>query len=199
MPDTLADGILVARAKEDPAAFGALYERYLGNVYNYVYYRVGNVAEAEDLTARVFYQALTHVAAYVDRGAPFVAWLYRIAHNLVANWYRDQHNRRTFSLDGPTQLPETPDGDRGLHDQATDREDARELRAALSRLPADRQQLIMLKYVAGLSNAEIGATMGKSEGAVKALLHRTLLSLRGDLAPAMLLPAESSDGGTQRL
>lgn len=189
MPDCVADAFLVARAKEDPAAFGALYERYLGSVYNYVYYRVSNVAEAEDLTARVFYQALTHVAGYVDRGAPFVAWLYRIAHNLVANWYRDQHNRRTFSLDGPAQLSETPNDDEDVHDQAAGREDARELRAALSRLPAERQQLIMLKYVAGLTNAEIGATMGKSEGAVKALLHRTLLSLRSDLGPALAAPA----------
>jgi RNA polymerase sigma-70 factor (ECF subfamily) len=189
MPDLVPDGLLVARAKEDPAAFGALYERYLGSVYNYVYYRVGNVAEAEDLTARVFYQALTHVAGYVDRGAPFVAWLYRIAHNLVANWYRDQHNRRTFSLDGPVQLPEAPDEGGDVHSQAAGHEDVRELRAALSRLPADRQQLIMLKYVAGLSNAEIGATIGKSEGAVKALLHRTLLSLRTDLAPTVAASA----------
>ncbi len=196
MPDCLPDAILVASAKQDPAAFGPLYERYLGSVYNYVFYRVGNVAEAEDLTARVFYQALTHVAGYVDRGAPFVAWLYRIAHNLVANWHRDQSNRRTFSLDGPVQVPEVTDDNEDVHDKTTEREDARELRAALSRLPADRQQLIMLKYVAGLTNAEIGAAMGKSEGAVKALLHRTLLSLRSDLAPAVT--ASESGPATRR-
>ena len=79
------DSALIARAKEDPEAFGLLYERYVGNIYNYIYYRTGNHHDAEDLTARTFFRALKHVSRYVDRGAPFSAWLYRIAHNLVAN------------------------------------------------------------------------------------------------------------------
>ena len=176
-----ADAILVARAKQDAAAFGALYERYVGDVYNYVFYRVSNVADAEDLTARVFYQALTHLQGYSSQGTPFVAWLYRIAHNMVANWHRDNRRRPTLVLD-EALLHARPDEGADPLGQATGRDDARELRAALKRLPGDRQQLVLLKYVASLSNAQIGQVIGKSEGAVKALLHRTLLALREDLS-----------------
>ena len=93
------DATLIARAKKDPEAFGALYERYVDNIYNYICYRTGNDQDAEDLTARTFYRALNHFPTYEDRGAPFSAWLYRIAHNLVANWDRDNSRRQIVSLD----------------------------------------------------------------------------------------------------
>lgn len=166
---------LVERAKTDPAAFGILYECYVNKIYNYIYYRVGNPHDAEDLTARTFYRALDHIDRYVNRGAPFSAWLYRIAHNLVANWHRDQSRRKIVSLediklrirrrDGPDQMAEH-------------REEKDELLTAIRRLPDDRQQLLILKFVEGMSNAEIGKVMGRSEGAIKSLYHRTLLSLR---------------------
>jgi RNA polymerase sigma-70 factor (ECF subfamily) len=179
--DTCAepDEILIERARQSPEAFGLLYERYVSAVYNYVFYRMSNRAEAEDMTARVFYQALTHLDRYVHRGAPFSAWLFRIAHNLVANWHRDRQTRQTFSLDGA--VLERASEEAGLADQASSREEVRELRAAFARLAPDRQQLLVLKYVQGMSNAEIGAIMKRSEGAIKALLHRTFLSLRAEL------------------
>jgi RNA polymerase sigma-70 factor (ECF subfamily) len=174
------DELLIQRARREPEAFGLLYERYVSAVYNYVFYRMSNRAEAEDMTARVFYQALTHLDRYVHRGAPFSAWLFRIAHNLVANWHRDRQTRQTFSLDGA--VLERASEERALDDQASSREEVRELRAAFARLAPDRQQLLVLKYVQGMSNAEIGEIMGRSEGAIKALLHRTFLSLRAKLA-----------------
>ena len=70
------DAQLIARAKEDPEAFGVLYERYVGKIYNYIYYRTTNHHDAEDLTARTFQRALKHIGRYVDRGAPFSAWLF---------------------------------------------------------------------------------------------------------------------------
>src|SRR5919201_2442451 len=90
---------LVERAKRDPDAFGALYEKYVDRIYSYVYYRTGDAREAEDLTARVFYRALTHIPEFNQRGAPFVAWLYRIAHNLVANWRPDKSPHPALPLD----------------------------------------------------------------------------------------------------
>ena len=85
-------------------AFGALYERYVHRIYNYIYYRTGNQHDAEDLTARVFIRAMRHIRTYVDKGVPFSAWLYRIAHNLVANWHRDNSRRQEIPLDdGYTQ------------------------------------------------------------------------------------------------
>jgi RNA polymerase sigma-70 factor, ECF subfamily len=173
------DEALIARAQVDATAFGALYERYLTVIYNYVYYRLHNVHEAEDLTAKVFYQALTHLDRYTSQGVPFGAWLFRIAHNLVANWYRDSQRRRTYSLDAAQWEPAGPGPE--LEGRAVAKEEERELRSVLAKLSPDRQHLIVLKYVEGLSNAEIGTIMGRTEGAVKALLHRTLLALRGEL------------------
>ncbi len=93
------DSDLVLRARTDPEAFGLLYERYVDRIYAYVYHRVGNGQDAEDLTARTFHRALDNLHRYEDRGLPFAAWLFRIAHNLVANWHRDRSRRRFLSLD----------------------------------------------------------------------------------------------------
>lgn len=170
-----ADEVLVELAKKDPESFGELYQRYVSRIYSYVYYRTGDAAEAEDLTEKVFFQALTHIKGYTHRGLPFSAWLYRIAHNVVANWYRDRKHRRSVPLDEAQAQREE-----GLEDIG-DVEDRAEIRQLVGRLPTDRQHLIVLKYAEGLSNAEIGRVMGRSEGAVKALLFRTLKSLREEM------------------
>ncbi len=179
--DTLDEAALVTRAKTDSEAFGQLYERYVKKIYNYLYYRTGDVHEAEDLTARVFYRALTHLKQYTDRGLPFSAWLYRIAHNLAANWHRD-HGRRILL---PLHAIAPGDWDM-LHTEAPDlvletREAQEHLRRAIQRLSDERQQLLILKFVEQMSNADIGAVMQRSEGAVKSLYHRTLLALRNEL------------------
>ena len=75
MRDAVDEVALVEQAKNDPEAFGLLYEQYVDRIYNYVYYRTGNHHDAEDLTAKVFYQALNHIPRYVQRGAPFSSWL----------------------------------------------------------------------------------------------------------------------------
>src|SRR5919202_1139882 len=169
---------LIERAKRDPDAFGALYERYVDRIYAYVYYRTGDTREAEDLTARVFYRALAHIPKYNQRGAPFVAWLYRIAHNLVANWHRDKMRHPEVTLDA---LTTSRTSETAPQAQAERAEDERVLLEAIRRLPRERQQLLILKFVDDLSNAEIGQVLGRSEGAVKSLYHRTLLALREEL------------------
>jgi RNA polymerase sigma-70 factor (ECF subfamily) len=181
---------LVKRAKTDPTAFGVLYERYVGRIYNYVYYRTGDYHEAEDLTARTFQRAMTHIAHYRERGVPFSAWLYRIAHNLVANWHRDRSRRPVSSLDGvvlPGLSHERPEA---VTESNQDRE---QLLAAIRRLPPERQQLLILKFVERMSNAEVGKVMGRSEGAVKSLYFRTLISLRDELGLSDVISAEGSD------
>ncbi len=170
---------LIERAKTDQEAFGELYELYVERIYNYIYYRTSNHAEAEDLTSRVFERAMKHIGRYEDRGVPFSAWLYRIAHNLVANWHRDRSRRQILSLDSVSQWQMHEDSPELEAQQVEDKET---LLAAIQRLPADRRELLIMKYVEKLPNAEIGAIMGRSEGAIKSLYHRTLLSLRGDLA-----------------
>jgi len=146
----------------DTEAFGELYDRYVSRIYNYIYYRTGNLHDAEDLTARVFYRAMRHIGNYQDRGLPLSAWLYRIAHNLVANWIVLKQ--------------------KGLHPEAAleKNEEQTELLSVLRRLPPERQQLIVLKFVEHLPNAEIGRIMGRTEGAIKSLYHRTLICLRDE-------------------
>lgn len=179
VPDLSDDEILERAAQGDREAFGLLYERNVTKIYNYIYYRVGNAHEAEDLTERVFFRALRHIQNYDNRGLPFSAWLYRIAHNLVANWHRDNSRRQEIPLDDGVLSPlrsEHPE-----HNLLAAEEYER-LLSVIRTLPADRQQLLILKFVDHLSNAEIGRIIGRSEGAVKSLYHRTLIAIRDELA-----------------
>ncbi len=170
------DKVILKRAAQgDEDAFGALYQRYVGRIYNYVYYRTGNQHDAEDLTARVFLRAMRHIHNYQDRGVPFSAWLYRIAHNLVANWHRDNSRRQEISLDDVYVVNHSPEHPEAALLQSEEREALLEV---IRQLPPERQQLLILKFVEHLSNAEIGQVMGRTEGAIKSLYHRTLLSLR---------------------
>ncbi len=162
----------------DNEAFGLLYERYVRKIYNYIFYRTGNVNDAEDLTAKVFHRAFRHIESYNQRGIPFSAWLYRIAHNLVANWYRDRSRKKEVALDD--QLPSSFHFD--FPEFALEKsQESEKMIKGLRKLPPERQQLIILKFVEGLSNAEIGLIMRKSEGAIKSLYHRTLESLRKEI------------------
>jgi len=178
------DEILLRAAQGDQEAFGQLYEHYVGRIFNYIFYRTGNPYDAEDLTARVFFRAMHHVHSYNNRGLPFSAWLYRIAHNLVANWHRDNSRRKEIPLDDSAfswnkgDLPEI---------KLMQLEERERLMLVIRHLPTDRQQLLILKFVDHLSNSEIGNIMGKTEGAVKSLYHRTLMSLRDELK---LLPSD---------
>lgn len=168
---------LINRARTDPEAFGQLYERYVERIYNYIYFRVGNVKDAEDLTAKVFMKALNAIGGYRHMGLPFSAWLYRIAHNQVANFHRD-HSRITEIPIDQLELPAlsqkmTMPEINALHDQ-----EAACLLRLVQDLPDDKRELVLLKVVHDLSNQEIGAILNRSESAIKSLYHRTLLELR---------------------
>ena len=130
-----SDSALIARTQEDPQAFGLLYERYVDRIYNYIYYRVGNTSDVEDLTARTFFQAMRKIDSYEDRGIPFSAWLYRIAHNLVANWHRQQSRRKSIPLDEFSVIRST----RPHPSQVAEQQETQdELLSAIHRLAEDR-------------------------------------------------------------
>jgi len=178
VPESEEQETLQLAAQGDLEAFGILYGKYVERIFNYVYYRTGNVHDAEDLTARVFFRALHHIHTYTDRGVPFSAWLYRIAHNLVANWHRDRSRHQEIPLsDAPTLHYKGEPPEMAL--MLTQERDA--LLRLIRHLPSERQHLLILKFVEHMSNTEIGQTMGRSEGAVKSLYHRTLLALRDEL------------------
>lgn len=175
MADLTEDEALQRAIQGDAEAFSFLYEKYVNKIFSYIYYRTGSTTDAEDLTARVFQRALGRIDRYTQKGVPFSAWLYRIAHNLVANWHRDNSRRQEVALDDQMNLVmsgEQPER------QVVDFQEVEKLIEVIQRLTPERQQLVILKFVQQLSNAEIAVIMSKSEGAIKSLYHRTLIELR---------------------
>jgi RNA polymerase sigma-70 factor (ECF subfamily) len=171
------NAIALARSG-DAEAFSYLYNQNVSRIYSYVFYRTGSEEDAEDITSRVFYRAFGHIHRYEDKGIPFSAWLYRIAHNLIANWHRDRQRRKEVPLEDQPELPHRAD----LPETWVEKKQEMELLLrAMRRLAPDRQQLILLKYLEDLSNAEIAAIMGRTEGAIKSLYHRALLSLKEEM------------------
>jgi len=173
-PD-LAD---VRAAQRDRAAFGALYRRYVDRVYGYCFYLLGDHHDAEDVTERTFVAALAAIDGFRDEGATFRAWLFRIAHNQLANALRSRQRQQTASLEAVAE-PRVHADPAGLFSLA---EEARGLRRALEMLPEDRRQVVVLRFVDGLSAREIGAVLGRSEGTVRVLQHRALRQLAEMLA-----------------
>ena len=168
---------LTQASQGDREAFGILYDRYIVRIYNYIYYRTGNQHDAEDLTSKVFSRAMKHITNYQNRGVPFSAWLYRIAHNLVANWHRDNSRKQEVGLDDSYWISSDIEMPENILVRSEERDDLLEI---IKTLPEDRQLLLVLKFVDHLSNAEIGRIMDRTEGAIKSLYHRTLLALRDE-------------------
>ena len=171
----LVDGDLedVRAAQVDRAAFGILYRRYLDPVYGYCFYLLGDHHDAEDATERTFLAALGAIDRFRDEGATFRSWLFRIAHNQLANALRTRSRRRT----DPRDLVREPATGGDPARLATLADDARRLRAALGTLPEDRRQVVVLRFVDGLTAREIGVVLRRSEGAVRVLQHRALRDL----------------------
>ncbi len=174
--DLTEEVTLINDARTNPDAFGLLYERYVGKIYNYVYFRVGNANDAEDLTAKVFFKALKNIGTYRHLGLPFSAWLYRIAHNLVANHFRDRAKVTEVSIENLV----IPDTSRSSSPEVylSKKQDNTYLLRLINDLTPQKRELIILKFVQKLSNAEIAVVFGKTEGAIKSLYHRTLTELK---------------------
>ncbi len=163
----------VRAAQADHAAFGTLYRRYLDRVYGYSFYLLGDHHDAEDATERTFLAALGAIDHFRDEGATFRSWLFRIAHNQLANALRARSRRRDESLDGVRE-PAAADDPARLASLAAD---ARRLRESVASLSEDRRQVVILRFVDGLTSREIGEVLGRTEGAVRVLQHRALREL----------------------
>jgi RNA polymerase sigma-70 factor (ECF subfamily) len=164
----------VRAAQSDRAAFGVLYRRYLDRVYGYAFYQLGDHHDAEDATERTFLAALRALPTFRDEGATFRAWLFRIAHNTIANARRSRFRRRTERLPEDLQ-PVAPNADPAR--LVADAEEFRRVLHAVAELPDDRRQVVLLRFVDGLTSREIGQVMDRSEGAARVLLHRALRDL----------------------
>jgi RNA polymerase sigma-70 factor, ECF subfamily len=165
---------LISRARQgDASAFGTLYECYLDDIYRYVYYKVADRFEAEDLTEHVFLKAWQALPRFRIKGATFRAWLYRIAHNAVIDRHRTQ--KPVVPLDAvPEMNDDAPTPEKAAETgQETDR-----LAAALAHLKPEWQQVILHRFVNGLSHAETAEVMGIREGHVRVLQHRALKKMK---------------------
>jgi len=164
----LDDAALVKHARSDAEAFAVLYRRYLTPLYRYVYRRLGNEKDAEDLTAQVFTEALEGLVAYHERGR-FASWLFTIARRRLVDLYRQRV---------PDELDDPPDGAPGLQAALEQGETYSRLARLLRQLDEDQQELLRLRFAGGLEFAEIAAILGRSTGAVKMSFYRTLEWLR---------------------
>ena len=165
------DRALIEAAQTDPARFAELYDRYVDRVYAFVSRRTPDRAAAEDITSEVFQQALAHLSRFEWRGVPFVAWLFRVASNALADrWRRDARD----SHDPPADVPDTR--------EIEELERRVILFQLVDRLPALQRQVIQLRFVEEKSIREIAAALGRSEGAVKQLQLRALENLRKRMA-----------------
>ena len=161
------DRPLIEAAQADPARFAELYDRYVDRVYAFVSRRTHDRAAAEDITSEVFQQALAHLDQFEWRGVPFVAWLFRIASNAIADRWR--RNARE-SHDPPADVPDTH--------ELEELERRIILFQLVDRLPDVQRQVIQMRFVEDESIREIAAALGRSEGAVKQLQLRALENLR---------------------
>jgi RNA polymerase sigma-70 factor (ECF subfamily) len=167
--------LLVEAAQSDPARFADLYDIHFERIYAFIARRVRDRDKAEDLTSEVFHKALANLKSYEWRGAPFAAWLFRIAANAIA----DQFKRAVREPDSADDPPEQSGG--------PEQEDA-EARARLFRLveklPVDQRRVVFERFVEQRSIREIAQQLGKSEGAVKQLQFRALGKLRSQMEGA---------------
>jgi RNA polymerase sigma-70 factor (ECF subfamily) len=169
-----AERLLIKAAQEDPARFAELYEDNFDRVYAYIARRVRDRNEAEDLTAEVFHHALAGLARFEWRGAPFAAWLFKIASNAII----DRANKLTKERQASTVEPSTDSSyeeiDEGIEQRAR-------LFKLVNRLPADQQRVVSMRFAEEKSIREIASELGRSEGAVKQLQFRALQTLRAQL------------------
>jgi RNA polymerase sigma-70 factor (ECF subfamily) len=178
---------LIEHARHDRAAFGEIYDIYVRRVYAYCLSHSKDPAEAEDLTSHTFERALGAISRYQDRGAPFSAWLLRIAANLLTD--RGRRSGRIVYI-GDNPLPE-PGADRphepGPEELVEQWERAGLLRERMATLPEDQRRALQLRFWHGLAVAEVAERMDRNENATKQLLHRAIRNLRsrlGDEVPA---------------
>jgi len=169
----------LVRAAQDgnSEAFAQLYDLYVERVFRYVYFRVSDDRTAEDVTSEVFLKAWENLAHYQSRETPFIAWLYRIAHHTVIDHYRA--SRASIPLEEVGEMADPVQAD--LEDGMENHIQSAQLRRSIQRLTREQQQVVILKFVVGLSTQEIARQMGKRQGAVRALQMRALKALAQDL------------------
>ena len=165
---------LVCLAQQgDHEKFTRLYDAYVERIYRYVYFRVDDDSLAEDITSQVFLKVWEKLDTYKAGQSPFMAWIYRIAHNAVIDYYRTKKTVIPLRSASAVELSHSDETDEKLDSQIQ----SQKLREALRELTKDQQQVLILKFVSGFSTTEIAKQLRKREGAIRALQMRALQGL----------------------
>jgi len=168
---------LLRRIKVDKQAFLGLYDQHFTKIYNYIYYRTFNQADAEELTSQTFLSALENIERYEYRSIPIIVWLYKIAANVVVDFFRRKGEMAVWEETDNVQVNELSPESACLYNSEKEH-----LFSQIQTLPQMQQQALILRYQHDLSYKEISEVMEKSEGAIKQLLHRGLNNLRERMA-----------------
>jgi len=179
------DRHLVEAAQANPAQFEALYRKYLAQVYSFAYYELRDHHEAEDATERTFLAALANLGQFEERARPadgggastFRVWLFQIARNTIGQRRRYRRRHPEATLDAAAAVTDAVD----VEAAAVRREEAGSAVRALARLPGDRRRALILRFVDEMTTQEIAGILGRSEGAVRVLIHRALRSIAREL------------------
>ncbi len=170
---------LVRQSRVDARAFGALYDHYFPRVYNYVYFRVQDRATSDDLVSTIFMRALDRLDTYREERGAFGVWLFRIAHNIVVDYYRSAARRASLPLE---QVESLVSGGPSVEQSLVQRQETRALLAQVASLSEREQEIIGLKFGGGLTNRKIAALTGLKENNVAVILYRAMRKLRQALA-----------------
>ena len=169
------DQKLVEDAKQDSQKFVHLYDKYFDQIYRYVYRRVSDKVIVHDLVSQTFYDALSHLQSYEWRGYPFSSWLYKIAHNNVLKWYREQSKAQMVGLD---EVAELTDHSVDHQRDVLRKEDQSEVQRVLAQLDPEEREIIRLKFFEEVSNIEIAEIMGLSANHIGVKVYRTLKKVK---------------------
>jgi len=170
-------GVVERAKKGDQNAFAQIYEEYFDRIYRYIAVRLGDRTEAEDLTEQVFLNTLESIKSFKWKGTPFSAWLFRIAHNQIVDYHRKMSKRQNLPLDeailsGGVDTAAAAELNLKMDD----------LKVAMTKLTDLQRQVIVLRFTSGLSIMETAKSLGKKDGAVKALQHSAVAALRKSLS-----------------
>jgi len=166
---------LVEAAKQDPQNFAALYDKYFDQIYRYVYRRVSDKDTVHDIVSQTFYDALSHIQGFEWRGFPFSAWLYKIAHNNVLKWYREQSKMQISDLEeGKNTVDHSVTYEKDLKDS----ELKDEMDLVLDKLEPQEREIIRLKFYEEVSNVEIAEIMGMNANHVGVKVFRVLKKVK---------------------
>ena len=167
--DSLINGAISGDADD----FGRLYDLYVDRVYRHIYYRVGNTADTEDLTQQVFLKAWKAIGRYRKGTSPFLAWIMKISHNLIIDYYRLKKD--VAYLDDEWAFEDTDSSPERLAEEHVTQQ---QLRKVILQLPYDQQQVILMSFIEGFTYAEIASALEKREGTIRVILHRALKKMK---------------------